>query len=581
MSFLFPTLLFLGILAAVPFIIHLFGERNYRPLPFSSLKFLREIERESMQRLQWQRWLILLLRALFILMLVFILAQPFFNRANRSLDKGLIILDKSYSTQIDPDYIDNSDQLIQALNTWDLIMFNEHSSKDSLLLKVKDYCENYSGVCHVIFVSDFQQNEQNRNLLSELNKLELSLYVLPLTKQALSISIVDLQEKYIEDSGARKISFLLGKNKDVEQLSANVYVNSKRIGKAYNTGSGYIDYHVTGLNDQQIFCMVEGPQDDYPEDNKRYLILNKKNNIRILLVDDQNQNSTYVYKALSAMENVDLKLSSMEDMTKEDLNNFDMIWLNAFLNMQGKLQDRILAFSQKHPVVLSVSGEKSQSKIWEKYSGKLKKESNLDGYMNFRAKDNPESSFKVNKYFKTDKENREHIWELDSGEPILFRSSEKLYVLLSPLDFKWNEMGLSPYFLQSLNQFIIQSVDNSLLQYELGDVVDLGKGFVEVTTPGGSIFNVKEQFTHTDIPGFYMLKSDEKEWSFAVNPAKDECEQLMMDLASYDILEYDREDPKGIAEQIRGRKGQTLFFLFAMLCIIFELLLIRKGESTE
>ncbi len=51
-TFLQPVLLLLGALISVPFIIHLVGEKRYRAFSFSSLKFLREIERDSLQKLK-------------------------------------------------------------------------------------------------------------------------------------------------------------------------------------------------------------------------------------------------------------------------------------------------------------------------------------------------------------------------------------------------------------------------------------------------------------------------------------------------------------------------------------------------
>ncbi len=105
MIFLQPLLLALGVLIGVPFIIHLLGERKYQALSFSSLKFLREIEHDSLQKLQLRQWLILLSRALWISMLVLALAQPFLSKGGGSLEPGILILDKSFSTRIDKNFL--------------------------------------------------------------------------------------------------------------------------------------------------------------------------------------------------------------------------------------------------------------------------------------------------------------------------------------------------------------------------------------------------------------------------------------------------------------------------------------------
>lgn len=76
MSFASPWLLLSALGAAIPVLIHLYGRRRARRVPFPSLMLLRRAERErsSLSRLR-QVWL-MLLRALAILCLALALAQP-------------------------------------------------------------------------------------------------------------------------------------------------------------------------------------------------------------------------------------------------------------------------------------------------------------------------------------------------------------------------------------------------------------------------------------------------------------------------------------------------------------------------
>lgn len=76
MTFLNPLALFALAAAAIPLIVHLFNFRRPRRVDFSSLAFLREVERSSMQRVRVRQWLLLLLRTLAIASLVLAFARP-------------------------------------------------------------------------------------------------------------------------------------------------------------------------------------------------------------------------------------------------------------------------------------------------------------------------------------------------------------------------------------------------------------------------------------------------------------------------------------------------------------------------
>lgn len=76
MTFLNPLVLF-GLLAvAIPLIIHLFNFRRPKRVDFSSLTFLKELQKSTMRRVRIKQWLLLALRTLIILCLVMAFARP-------------------------------------------------------------------------------------------------------------------------------------------------------------------------------------------------------------------------------------------------------------------------------------------------------------------------------------------------------------------------------------------------------------------------------------------------------------------------------------------------------------------------
>lgn len=76
MTFLNPLILLGLAAAAIPILIHLFNLRRPRRVDFSSLQFLRELDRRTMRRMRLRQWLLLALRTLAIVFLVMAFARP-------------------------------------------------------------------------------------------------------------------------------------------------------------------------------------------------------------------------------------------------------------------------------------------------------------------------------------------------------------------------------------------------------------------------------------------------------------------------------------------------------------------------
>ncbi len=77
MEFLYPGFLFAMAALAVPVIIHLFNFRRFKKIPFTNVRFLREIKQQTQSQNKLRHLLILLMRMLALAFLVFAFAQPF------------------------------------------------------------------------------------------------------------------------------------------------------------------------------------------------------------------------------------------------------------------------------------------------------------------------------------------------------------------------------------------------------------------------------------------------------------------------------------------------------------------------
>jgi hypothetical protein len=76
MTFLNPLLLVGLVAAAIPIIIHLLNLRKLKTIEFSTLRFLKELQRTKMRRLKVRQILLLILRTLLVIALVIAFARP-------------------------------------------------------------------------------------------------------------------------------------------------------------------------------------------------------------------------------------------------------------------------------------------------------------------------------------------------------------------------------------------------------------------------------------------------------------------------------------------------------------------------
>ena len=76
MTFLSPSILWGLFAAAIPILIHLLSQRNTKEVEFSSLVFIKELEHETIRKVNLKQWLLILIRTLIILFLVLAFARP-------------------------------------------------------------------------------------------------------------------------------------------------------------------------------------------------------------------------------------------------------------------------------------------------------------------------------------------------------------------------------------------------------------------------------------------------------------------------------------------------------------------------
>lgn len=104
MNFINPFYLFALSAASIPIIIHLLNLRKQKKIEFSTLFFLREMQKTKIRNIKIKKWLLLLIRTLIIISLVLAFSRPtikstipgFSIEARKS---HIIVVDNSYSME--------------------------------------------------------------------------------------------------------------------------------------------------------------------------------------------------------------------------------------------------------------------------------------------------------------------------------------------------------------------------------------------------------------------------------------------------------------------------------------------------
>lgn len=76
MIFLNPAVLFGLLTATIPVLIHFFNLRKLKRIEFSTLVFLKELQKNKIRKIKLKQWLLLALRVFLILFLVTAFARP-------------------------------------------------------------------------------------------------------------------------------------------------------------------------------------------------------------------------------------------------------------------------------------------------------------------------------------------------------------------------------------------------------------------------------------------------------------------------------------------------------------------------
>jgi len=598
LNFLQPLFLIFTSLAAIPIIIHLISERRYKKYYFSSIKFLKEIHSGSIKKMKLRQLLILLFRVLWIVALILAFSQPFWKKfkfGNSSLENGILIVDNSFSMNID-DQLKNKIKILENnFPKWKLIKIdNENFSTDSVKNLMDEYFHS-NGIFdrNVILFSDCQKNKMTDSLLKIIEKIEnieQSNFVVTNSLQSFNANISTF---YIENRFHPIDEFVqinLKANSSIERFDVTpVYlnVNGKRIGQVTLNEKGYGSFSFIPENEEWILGTVTIEGDDYGKDNSIYFSFPVQKTINILNIT-KSEDEDYILLAFDAIEEIKSETISPSELSSNNIQETDLIILNNLYKFSSAQKKRLIKFAQKKPIIL-ITGKNIKNNYWQKYTGNLMKpqNENLSSFLtlayiksDYNFKQFPKSQLKVKKYYTTDKNNKINIWKLSNGRSLLFKDKNlKIYTLLSPFDFSWNELGLSPYFTRLLKSFIHQAIFFPKTNIILDEpIVNNGQDFT-ITNTKNENERVNSTYTKTDVAGFYKMKFNDEELTYSANIPESEKIIETIHGKNRTIIKWDKKTFGNIEKFKQGKSLNEFFLILTAIFFGIEMMLLATGKQ--
>jgi len=351
MTFLNPLVLFGLIAASIPIIIHLLNLRKLKVIEFSSLQFLKEMQKNKMRKIRIKQILLLILRTLAIVFLVLSFSRPTIRNINLAglgaevKNTIIIVVDDTPSMSVEDkrgSYISQAKKLaekilesseegdeIYLIKFSDLNVLREDfeptskniAEREIENIEVKDVSKNFVDVFisvskildktkniskEIYLLTDFQKTNLPEDL-SSLPKLDKSfdantrVYVFNIgEKEAFNISIDSIQvlTKIFEINKPVNVSVSLTNHSSENgvNVSSNLFFNDKKVAqkgidiKGYSSGNFSFTGHTRdyGFNSGRL----EIEDDDFLKDNFRYFNFFVPEKIKVLMVSD-NQNDLF------------------------------------------------------------------------------------------------------------------------------------------------------------------------------------------------------------------------------------------------------------------------------------------------
>ncbi len=389
MIFLNPAVLFGLLAASIPVLIHLLNLRKLKRIEFSTLAFLKELQKNKIRKIKLKQWLLLALRMLIILFLVTAFARPTLKgiaiggTTSAAKTTAVFILDNTPSMSVvdsKGSYLNQAKavvkQLLGQLQEGDdavLILVSDHSGRevktttnladfqkqvdavkisdesgylnDAIVKAAKVLSQSQNFNKEIYLLSDFQQGRLAApGSISNLGQLlsdKVRLYAFNFSgKEVFNLGIDQLRLNTQIFEKDKPVNFAATvtnySSQPVSNLVVSLFVNGERSAQQsikLNPGESKIaDLDAAVKSSGYIGAFAEIEDDEILQDNRRYTNFFIPKEIPVVVFSDDPSDSRFVNIALAAanLSGNQSESESVLKITQKSLNQISSLDLSQF-----------------------------------------------------------------------------------------------------------------------------------------------------------------------------------------------------------------------------------------------------------
>jgi len=402
MTFLNPAVLFGLLAASIPIIIHLLNLRKLKKIDFSTLQFLKELQKNKIRKIKIKQWLLLALRVLIILAIVTAFARPTLvgvsigGTTSAAKTSAVFILDDTFSMSVvdqDGSYFNQAKEAIKNILTqfeegdeFGLVLVSQQPDEIEITSNISKFRQGVdetnisfaSGKLNnaiikaaqiigdaqnfnkeIYLFTDFQKgrlaNEDEITILKEQLGEQVRLYSFNYSgKDVTNFGIDELKintqifekDKPVKFEAAVKNYSERAK----ENLVVSLFVDGERSAQLSlnlnpdESKTANLEATVKKFGYSEAFVDIE--EDDILEDNKRFTSFSIPEKIPVLILCDNINDTKLVeaaLKSVSEKDYFDLTTKNVGQISSTQLGNYQAILIisSDFFNASEKLKQFI------------------------------------------------------------------------------------------------------------------------------------------------------------------------------------------------------------------------------------------------
>ncbi|MET2985113.1 BatA domain-containing protein [Aureibaculum conchae] len=371
MQFKHPEILYALFLLVIPILIHLFQLRRFQKVPFTNVKFLKEVELQTRKSSRLKKFLILCTRLLLFAALIFAFARPFISASNINNPKHTsIYLDNSYSMQAKGNEgellkravqdIIESTQNLEAINLYtNNATYENLSAKElqntlleidyypikidlsNILFKIKNNIKKSNTLNNIFLISDFQKYTSENQIEIDSTNTYYIAQILPQQTSNISIDSVFISDQ--NNESIQLSTIIKNYGLDQENVSVSLYNNDLLSGKSTVTiakdESEKINFNIP--NTGKFNGKLQLEDESLTFDNELYFVINKPEKINVTAIGSDNGFLSKIY----TNDEFNFTSTTVNDLNYNTLNNQHLLILNELENIPTVLNSTLKTFT--------------------------------------------------------------------------------------------------------------------------------------------------------------------------------------------------------------------------------------------